>query len=208
MFVASKNGKEKVYHMDTCGHVKQMTDENKLFFYTEQEVKEAGFRACNDCSKMARQYKKEKKAIQDICSKNNISVELYDGEIHVDTCIESWKIVTTGKKQRLILFHANKGIYRLKKTAKGRVLHDYHLQKDVHSKTIAKYLRYIIKHDEWLVSGARENQYKSIKRNSKKNRNKYNAEKKKAKKQAVFRVCNMIERLEAGTYKECQIYGA
>lgn len=208
MFVASKCGKEKVYHVDTCGHVKHMTEGNRILFYTEQEAKAAGFRACNCCSKMARQYKREKKAIEDICSKNNISVKLYDGELHIDTCIESWKIVITERKHRLVLLHANKGIYRLKQKANGIVLHEYHLQKNVYSRTIEKYLKYILQHDEWLISGARENQYKSMNHNSRRNKSKYNAEKKKAKKQAVLRVCNMIERLEAGTYKECEFYGA
>lgn len=208
MFVASKCGKQKVYHVDTCGHVKHMTEGNRILFYTEQEAKEAGFRACNCCSKMARQYRKEKKAIADICSKNNISVKLYNGELHIDTCIESWKIIITERKRCLVLLHANKGIYRLKKTENGMVVHDYHLQKNIHATTIVKYLKYILKHDDWLVSGGRENHYKSIQRNSRKNRNKYNAGKKKAKRQAVLRVCNMIERLESGIYKEGDLCGA
>lgn len=77
---------------------------------------------------MARQYKKEKKEIQDICSKNNISVKLYNGELYVDTCIESWKIIISERKHCLVLLHANKGIYRLKKHENGIVLHEYHLQ--------------------------------------------------------------------------------
>lgn len=195
MFVASKQGKQKVYHVDTCYQVKQMNDENKLLFYTEKEARDSGFRACNCCSRLAKKYQKEKKAIEDICSKHNMSVKLYDGELYIDTCIESWKIVITERKHCLVLLHANKGIYRLKPKENGVVLHNYHLQKDIRSTTIERYLKYIWKHDEWLVSGDRENQYTSKYSNSKRGKKKYKQEKERAKRQAVLRVCNMIERL-------------
>ena len=183
MFAASKHGKLKVYHVDTCSHAKQIHDDNKLLFYTEKEARAAGFVACNCCSKMARKYRKEKNAIQDICSKHNVKVQLYDGALYIDTCIESWKIVITERKQCLVLLHANKGVYRAKPKVNGRVVHEYHLQKDIRATTIAKYLKYIWKHDEWLVSGSRENQYKTMCSNTTRGRAKYKAEKKKAKKQ-------------------------
>ena len=181
VIIASEKSNQKIYHKDMCYHAEQISDENKIFFYTEKEARDAGYRACNCCNRFAKRYRQEHRAIKDICSKHNIKVKFYDGAVYVDTCVDSWKVIITERKHSLVLLHANGEIYQLNPIVNGMVVHNYHLQKDFFATTIVSYLNYIWKHDEWIINGGRDSKYGG---------------KKKAKSHAIHRVCNMIERLE------------
>lgn len=193
MFIASKNSGSKVFHNQYCSYVKQMSLENKRFFYTEDEARAAGFRKCSCCSGMKRHYEKEKSEIVEFSLKHNIKVEYSGDVIDVDTAIASWRIVTTGPKHHLKLLHANDEIFRICDKTGDKVKHNYHKQ-NVNYTKIMGYLRYIVKHDDWKIENAGRG-YKNMPHKTKKQKKAYNAAKARDRKRAINMVCNIIERL-------------
>lgn len=72
--------------------------------------------------------------------------------------------------------------------------HHYHKQGDITSSSILEYLNYIYKHDRWRSDQISE--YRKLPQHTRKQRKRYKQEKKKAKRYAVSRVLNLIDRMQ------------
>ena len=63
MYFASKSHGEKIYHNQFCTYVYRMKEDNRVPFYTIEDAKSKGYRACNCCSFMGKKYREELKDI-------------------------------------------------------------------------------------------------------------------------------------------------
>lgn len=72
--------------------------------------------------------------------------------------------------------------------------HHYHSQSDARGKTIVDYLNYIIRHDQWREQI--KNEYRSLPKTTKRQRDYYKSQKKKARRNAIHNVYNLIEKLK------------
>jgi len=193
MYCFSKNSK-KYYHLGDCIYVSHIKKYNRIWAYTREEVEAQGYVLCPKCSKLYKQYKQEQEFIDMFMQRTGFIVFYEDNSVYIKTNMKTWKIITSGKNQRLHLYHESNQIYSFCKKENGKIEKRYHLQNDIHSKTIERYLMYIEKHDQWRYS--EESKYKQLPKNTKKQRKRYRQEKGKAKRKAVLRVLNIIEEME------------
>ena len=193
MFVMSKTCGTKIYHHNWCRYEKRIRDCNKVYYPLEKEVREKGYKACNCCSEMSKQYREEKKEIDNFINKNDMTVRLDDNQLYIDTKEASWKIVVDSLEKRYVLYHENRVPFRNCIQKDGTIRRPYHLQGDVTANTIMEYIRYIHAHDKWKASTY--DRYKQMPRDTKKQKKAYYKEKRKARKKAILRVCNLIEKL-------------
>lgn len=191
MYFASKSHGEKIFHNQFCTYVYRMKEDNRLPFYTIDEAREKGYRACNCCSFMGERYREEKKVISSFVKDTHMKIWLDDDEFYIETRIAAWKISSPGKTKKLYLYHANMENFRFCKKEKGRIVRTYHAQKDASSNTIIGFLKYIDRHDTWRESVVDD--YKKMPTSTKGQKRRYNQAKRKAHRHAVGNVLNMIE---------------
>ncbi len=104
--------------------------------------------------------------------------------------VQSW-VEDTKRTKKICLYHANRENYRFCKKEKGKVIHNYHFQKDARADSIIGFLKYIKRHDDWRESI--KDEYRNLPIGTKGQRKKFKEAKKRAKKRAVGKVLNMIE---------------
>ena len=193
MFVASDTGKRKMFHINICGHVRNIRPEHRVWFSDEADARSAGYIFCSCCSPVGKIYRKEKAAIDKAVSGKGVKVTYYDGVLYVDTMIGTWKI-TRNSKRRLTLWHGNTESYEKCRKENGRIIHKYHPQKDTGSSTsILYFVKYIVRHDTWRSEKASD--YKALPKNTKRQRKAYRENKRKAEGRAERTVFNLLERL-------------
>ena len=193
MFVASDTGKRKTFHINICGHVRNISPEHRVWFSDEADARSAGYTFCSCCSPVGKAYRKEKAAIDKAVSGKGVKVTYYDGVLYVDTMIGTWKI-TRNSKRRLTLWHGNTESYEKCRKENGRIIHKYHPQKDTGSSTsILYFVKYIVRHDTWRSEKASD--YKALPKNTKRQRKAYRENKRKAEGRAERTVFNLLERL-------------
>lgn len=146
MLFYSKTNDEKIVHWCGCHYVKHIKKVNRAVFETLEEAHKLGYRLCNCCAPIAKYYRKECKAIETFCQSEGLSCRLYDGTLKIQSPYSSWKIITSGQKHQLFLYHKNE----LKYIKKGQnsICPGYHSQK-TREETVIGYLKYIIAHDVW-----------------------------------------------------------
>lgn len=193
MYFASKSHGEKIFHHSHCTYVKRTKMENRIQFYTEKEAREKGYRMCNCCSHMGKQFRKEKEEIQELARKNRVKVWLYDGAVYLETDVAPWKIISAGQQHKLFLYHGNHERYENLKKRNGMLEHHYHSQSDARGKTIVDYMNYIIRHDQWREQI--KNEYRTLPKTTKRQRDYYKSQKKKARRNAIHNVYNLIEKI-------------
>lgn len=193
MYFASKSHGEKIFHHSQCTYVNRTKMENRIQFYSEKEARDKGYRMCNCCSHMGKQFRKEKKEIQELARKNRVKVRLYDGAVYLETDVAPWKIISAGQQHKLFLYHGNHERYENLKKKNGMIEHHYHSQSDARGKTIVDYMNYIIRHDQWREQI--KNEYRSLPKTTKRQRDYYKSQKKKARRNAIHNVYNLIEKL-------------
>jgi hypothetical protein len=91
------------------------------------------------------ELKKEQEAVNQFCQQNGVSCWHEDGQIHVQTPQSKWKIITSGKGNKLFLYHKNAFH---KEESIPSIIPGYHSQA-ARSKTIVGYLEYIVQHDTY-----------------------------------------------------------
>lgn len=146
MLLYSKAKEEKIVHFCGCHYVKHIKKSNRATFQTLKEAHKLGYRLCNCCAPIAKHYRKEYKEIETFCQSEGLSCRLYDGTLEIDSPYSSWKIITSGKKSKLFLYHKNELQYI--KKGQESICPGYHSQK-TREETVIGYLKYIIVHDVW-----------------------------------------------------------
>ncbi|MGF7012300.1 hypothetical protein M2145_001008 [Lachnospiraceae bacterium PF1-21] len=199
MYASSKRSKRKVFHYQGCPYEKRLSPANTVYFHTDTDAVDAGYTSCKCCSRMRKLFKTEKEKINRIVATSKLRIRLLGEELYIETPVASWKLVLERQKQgrpkKLVLYHNNSAVYRRLPTENGLARHNYHLQTDVSKSTISEYLTYITRHDDWRLEILDD--YKKMPNRTRKQKNNYNRRKKRAKKEAVHYVCNLIEKLQA-----------
>lgn len=145
MVFYSIKSNEKVFHLPHCNVNRRIRKEYKKQFFNEEEARIAGYRMCNCCSVVGARLKKEQEAVNQFCQQNGVACWHEDGQIHIQTPESKWKIITSGKGNKLFLYHKNAFH---KEDSIPSIVPGYHSQA-ARSKTIVGYLDYIVQHDAY-----------------------------------------------------------
>lgn len=196
MFIGTSSHGEKIFHDSQCDYVQRIKEKNQVYFYSAEEAREKGWRMCNCCSYMGKHFHKEQNEIGELQRKHGLDVQLYDGAVYIETSIAPWKIIVTGKNHRMLLYHGNHEHYNECERRNGKLIYHYHFQGDISKNTIIEYMEYLVEHDRWRAKTPYD--YKLLPRHTKKQRAYYDKQKQKAKKKAICRVYNLIEKMQCG----------
>lgn len=142
MVFYSINSRKKVFHLPHCSFVRTIKAEYRKTFDSPEEARRNHYIQCNCCSPIGQRFRKEQNAIVSSCQRNGAICYLHDGTIIITTPRSKWKIIVTGKANKLHLYHKNT---RGTEDPLSPLPH-YHHQK-VYCKTITEYIDYIVEHD-------------------------------------------------------------
>lgn len=67
MYVYSAHSGKKIFHNEQCACVQKISPENIKLAHTRDELVAKGYAECKFCGVLAKQYRKEKKAIDNWC---------------------------------------------------------------------------------------------------------------------------------------------
>lgn len=147
MLLYQKKSSRKIVHYSGCRYLKEHMDDNRGTFNTIVEAHSAGYRLCKCCSPIAQHYREERKQILQFCAEAGLSCYQTDGSVKVATPRSQWKIITSGRKNLLFLYHRNTNPY-WKDDGQVSIVPGYHSQA-VRKNSIVDYLKYIIEHDAY-----------------------------------------------------------
>lgn len=192
MFYYSKKSRRRVVHNADCACIQSVATEGIGAFETLEVAYKAGYRLCRSCSPIAKPYRKERDKLEAYCQNHSVSISFDDRFIGISTPISQWKILPDGNK--MVLYHKN----TINKDTAGPVP-GYHLQW-VRQETIMDYLEYIRDHDYYRNIHPVHIPHK--KKNSpppQKGTKRYRKERtkaaKKARRQSINNVLNLIDSL-------------
>ena len=141
MYYANPNSRNKIFHAENCGHLKNKSD--CITFNTEEDARMNGYRQCNVCADITTKYiNGNRKIMKELCEKYNMSVKLYDGRLYVFKGESSW-LMLVNINGNLILYQKNE---RSKHNVLDAHLSSYHRQNNS-KKSVEGYLRYILHHE-------------------------------------------------------------
>lgn len=193
MYYYCKNSRKKIIHLSSCHHISNSDISAIASFNNIAEAEKKGYRVCKHCAGLKSYLREEKKQIQKICKDNGISVNNSWAFLHVNTVYGQWKIIFDEERNCLQLFHKNAF-----ETGKPSLIPHYHFQ-NYDCDTIAGYLDYIIKHDDFRHANPLRIKQGKPKKPQKGTRAWDNLQKKnkyKQKKQAVYNVLHLINSLQ------------
>lgn len=107
MVFYSVDSKKKVFHLPHCSFVRNMKPENRKNFNSPEEARANHYRQCNCCSPVGQRLRRERLAVTTLSQQNGASCFLHDGQLIVTTRMSKWKIIVTGKANKLTLYHRN-----------------------------------------------------------------------------------------------------
>ena len=146
VFYSTKSN-EKVFHLPHCNIARRIRKEYKMKLDDPEIARALGYRQCNCCSLVGMRLRKEQKAIDQFCQENGVAYHLEDGQLHVRTPYSKWRIIVSGKANKLFLYHRN----TFKKDEKFvSIIPGYHSQA-IRCKSILEYLNYIVQHDAFRL---------------------------------------------------------
>lgn len=170
MVFYSKKSNEKVFHLPHCTIARRIRKEYKLQFEDPATARQAGYRQCSCCSPVGARLRKEQKAVNQFCMENGVSCRLEDGQLHIRTPRSNWRIIASGKPNKLFLYHRN--TYQ-KKEKIPSIIPGYHSQA-IRYNTIVEYMDYIVQHDAFrLKEQARAKRKATSKRDLRRNTRPY-----------------------------------
>lgn len=199
MFLYIKNGERKVYHTESCWHIKRTSIDNLGAFNDFGECLASDYKFCKHCNPIAKLYSKEKEEISSFIKENGIWVINKIAHIYVDTIKSQWLIVYDEKNGKLRLYHQNEWDDK-----KDSMIPGYHLQ-DAKSNTLVGYLQYIISHDNYRKKKKPfipEPKLSEMKKGSKAWKKQAKKLKKRRNKKAANRVIRIIETFDFKHYKD------
>lgn len=191
--IISIHSKSKVFHRPGCRYAESIRDNNALYKNTEwAEIR--GYRPCKWCSRMDGRYQIEKKEVGEYLSKYGCVMDKKDHIVYIRSDIGCWKLVYCRKYSDFVLYHRNhaKGIVPITEVEKD----NYHKQSDSFEfNSIMGAADYIVKHDnakKILSIGS----YRDLPRATKKQKQYYNAAKKKARRNDIRRIDSLFRQIE------------
>lgn len=145
MVFYSIKSNEKVFHLPHCKVARRICKAYKRSFADPETARIAGYRMCSCCSPVGMRLRREQAAVSRFRRKNNMSCHLEDGQLHIITPKSEWRIIVSGKTNKLFLYHKN--TYE-KYEQIPSIVPGFHSQA-IRSTTIVGYLDYIVRHDEF-----------------------------------------------------------
>lgn len=195
MYYYSKKSRKKVIHKCNCFHYKCHDPKNFGTFYTIEEARSAGYKICKHCSAIHNAYRNEYKKLEKFAVEQGLSFFLSGEELIIfSTSKSKWKIISSKKKNKLILYHKNT---QSRKSDKESAIEGYHIQKQK-CNTLLEYMKLIIEHDSYRDRHPlQKTTKKEMKTPPPKGSKRYNKQQKTLKKQlhkkAVQDVLNLID---------------
>lgn len=147
MLIYQKKSSRKIVHYSGCKYLNRSSSSAWGTFDTIEEAHAAGYRICKCCSPIARHFREERSQILQYCATEGLSCYQADGMVKVTTPYSQWKIITSGKKNQMFLYHKNTNPY-WKDDGEISIVPGYHSQA-VRKHSIADYLKFIIAHDTY-----------------------------------------------------------
>ena len=145
MVFYSIKSREKVFHQPHCTISYRIQKQYRKQFPTVEEARKQGYRMCNCCSQIGMKLRREQRSVDAFCQANNVQYEIDDGQLHITTDNDDWRIIVNGNAKKLFLYHKNK--YK-KREAIPSIVPGYHSQA-IHYGTIREYMEYIVGHDKF-----------------------------------------------------------
>jgi len=190
LYLYLKDGINRIYHLESCWHIKRSKVEKIGSFADFGECLLSGYKFCKHCNPVSKLYAKEKEEISKYIKENGIWVINKIAHIYVDTIKSQWLIVYDENKGKLRLYHQNEWADK-----KDSMIPGYHLQ-DAKSNTVVGYLKYVVAHDNYrknnkpFIPGPKLSEMKKGSKAWKKQAKKL---KKRRNKKAANRVIRIIE---------------
>ena len=99
------NGKNGKIHTNTCFYSRRIKDRHYAHFMFEIT---GNNNTCMYCSKIAKTYRQERKAIADFLSGNtNLECYYQDGQVVIKTDKEEFRIILSKADNKLVIYHKN-----------------------------------------------------------------------------------------------------
>ena len=148
MFLASQHSRSGLFHHEGCRYAKQIAAETRVEFPTVEDAVRQGYRLCPHCSVIARQFRRDRRAIEAFCTKHGLQTVLREGELLVISADDTaWRICATEDrgKGKYLLHESKLHIPYVRETTSYED-REYHLQ-ETPATSILGYLSYIRTHD-------------------------------------------------------------
>lgn len=191
MVFYSSISRKKVFHLPHCAHVRNINPRYRCTFESPEEARKNHYILCQCCSPVGQHLQKERVNIAHCCQENGAATYLHDGQLIVTTPHSKWKIVASGKANKLMLYHRNTKDIQDPLSP----FPNYHYQK-VRKNTILEYLEYIAEHDYYRMCTPLQTRQKK-KSKPKKGTRRWKSQQKKektlAKRAAIKRVYALLD---------------
>jgi hypothetical protein len=204
MLIYQKKSSRKIVHYSGCRYLKTHMDDNWGTFDSLAEAHAAGYRLCKCCSPIARHYRLEQKQILQYCAEAGLSCYQTDGSVNVTTPYSRWKIITSGRKNLLFLYHQNTNPY-WKDDGHISIIPGYHSQA-IRKDSIVEYLKSIVEHDAYrqIHPAYIPKPPKAERAPAPKGSKRWHKEQRKAtrlkRRSEIRNVMNLIDQLQAANY--------
>lgn len=201
MFYYIKKCRSKTVHLKGCRHIGHCADAEIGTFIDLTQADLSGYRLCNHCNLIQKQYKAEEEKILDICQKYGFSYYQRDRIATVTTTVSKWKITVNNVGTQMNLYHRNS----FDIPGEVSIIPNYHYQ-NVTYKNIIGFLDYILRHDIYRKKHPLEENKKVNTPPPIKGTKRYRKEKKKLERKtarierrnSITRVLSLIESLQSG----------
>ena len=157
MVIYSAKSTGKVFHLPHCSIIRRIHKPYRKQFATPEEARLAGYRMCGCCSPVGKKLRKNQMDVNRFCHENGTSCWLEDDQLYICTPRSEWKIIVSGKKHNLFLYHKN--THEKPEKLPG-IVPGYHAQA-VRRKTIIAYMEYIVQHDTFWSQQAKNSRKKA-----------------------------------------------
>lgn len=184
----------RIIHRDDCRYVKMIPERNRKYFETAEEARFEGYSCCKYCSGIWKYVAKEKPVLDNYCEKTGLNYFFNrgDGFLNVYSRHDIWKIIVSGPRNYIFLYHKN-----TKNLQEKTMIPGFHSQKAI-SPTILGYLKYINDHDEYVGDLMHEKHKKSEPRKgTKRYRKMMHRQAKKVRRNKIRNVLDLIDKISA-----------
>lgn len=196
MYYYSKKSRRKVVHDGDCFYIQNVDGDSIGIFESLDEAYAHGYRLCRHCSPLAVQYRKEVRQLSEYCRKQAASFFFNDRFIGVYTPNSKWRIVPATTHDGFDLYHKNT---IEKNKDNDSPVPGYHLQR-VYRKTLMEYFECVVDHEYYRMTHPLyirpDKKEKAPPRKGTKRYRKQQAKaEKRARKQSIINVLNLIDGL-------------
>lgn len=188
-------GKSNIVHTEDCSCVRSIHEDNLGSFDTIEQAYRAGYILCKRCDPLRKKYDGQCSEILHYCANNGLSCRLNRRGVTIWTPRSEWKIIVADNGVGSMLYHKN-NLHPQKD--QRDLVPGYHCQ-SVTYPTLLGYMEYIVEHDWFrMINPVYPHPKKKAppQKGTKRYRKAQAREKKKARRESINNVINLIDRLQ------------